>query len=199
MVFALVFVQSWTTVQGQKLELLFIGDVMGHDAQINSAYDSAQERFDYQEVFKPLSPIIGSADYARAILEVTLAGALCGYPKFSSPDDLAVALKTSGVDALVTANNHSCDRGLRGVVRTLDVLDSLGIDHTGIYRNPEEQVISHLCRSTKTISVSVLTTYGTNGMPIPKGTVVNLIDTLQMADIKRAKAENHCHLVVFMH
>jgi poly-gamma-glutamate capsule biosynthesis protein CapA/YwtB (metallophosphatase superfamily) len=187
----------------QQLELLFIGDVMGHDAQINAAYDSTKERFDYQKVFEPLSDIMRSADFTIANLEVTLAGQpYGGYPKFSSPDELAVALKTNGVDALVTANNHSCDLGKVGVVRTIDVLDSLDIAHTGTFRSATE-------RSTKPfmlleengIRVGILNyTYGTNGMPIPKGTVVNLIDTLQMQqDIAYAQRQSLDHLVVFMH
>lgn len=187
----------------QKLELLFIGDVMGHDAQINSAYDSSKQAFDYNEVFAPISGIMSSADFTIANLEVTLAGKpYGGYPKFSSPDEMVVALKNHGVDALVTANNHSCDRGKQGVLRTLDVLDSLGIHHTGTFRNAMEKAEQNLMiLSQNDIRVGILNyTYGTNGIPVPKGTEVNLIDTLQMkGDIALAKQQALDHLLVFLH
>ena len=48
----------------------------------------------------------------------------------SAPDDLAGALKRASVDILVTANNHSLDKGINGLIRTINVLDSLYINHT---------------------------------------------------------------------
>ena len=40
-------------------------------------------------------------------------GHLAGYPAFSAPDDFAKALNAS-IDILVTANNHSFDKGVSG-------------------------------------------------------------------------------------
>ncbi|MCK7539175.1 MAG: CapA family protein [Marinilabiliales bacterium] len=77
------------------------------------------------------------ADVAIGNLEVTLGGApYKGYPAFSSPDALAVACRNAGFDILVTANNHSADRGTKGLVRTIRVLDSLGIQ---AYRHMDQQ------------------------------------------------------------
>ena len=101
---------------------------MGHGPQIKSAWQENKKQYEYSEVFNPLDDIISSVDFAIGNLEVTLAGEpFKGYPQFSSPDELAVACKNSGMDVLVTANNHSCDRKNKGVIRTLDVLDSLNI------------------------------------------------------------------------
>ena len=98
-----------------SVTLLFIGDVMGHDSQIESAFDKNKKTHDYNPVFKNVESIIKKADFAIANLEVTLAGKpYKGYPQFSSPDELAIACKESGIDVLVTANNHSCDRRKKG-------------------------------------------------------------------------------------
>ena len=76
---------------------------MGHGPQIRSAWQENKEQYDYSEVFNPLENIISSVDFAIANLEVTLAGKpFKGYPQFSSPDELAVACKNSGMDVLVT-------------------------------------------------------------------------------------------------
>jgi len=55
-----------------------------------------------------------------------------------APDDFAKALKDASIDILVTANNHSFDKGVSGVVRTIKVLDSLYINHTGTFKNFED-------------------------------------------------------------
>ena len=92
---------------------------MGHDSQIESAFDKDKKTYDYNPVFKNVESIIKKADFAIANLEVTLAGKpYKGYPQFSSPDELAIACKESGIDVLVTANNHSCDRRKKGLLRT---------------------------------------------------------------------------------
>ena len=117
-----------------SLTLTFIGDIMGHTSQIKSAFNSDSNTYDYRDVFSKMPSVIKSSDFAIANLEVTLAGKpYTGYPSFSSPDELAVACKESGIDVLVTANNHSCDKGKKGILRTIKVLDSLKIKHTGTF------------------------------------------------------------------
>ncbi|MDH5610367.1 MAG: CapA family protein, partial [Cyclobacteriaceae bacterium] len=187
----------------ETVSLLFIGDVMGHGSQINAAYDSTTGTYDYEPVFEKIKPVIAAADFAIANLEVTLGGTpYKGYPTFSSPDELALACKNSGIDALVTANNHSCDRAKKGIVRTLDRLDSLQIGHTGTFRDSLERDSSNLLILTKgSIRLGMLNyTYGTNGLPIPSPTVVNLMDTAQMKlDIIRSKSDSLDKLIVFLH
>ncbi|MHA7102472.1 CapA family protein [Roseivirga pacifica] len=194
---------SEAKAQKTQIDLLFIGDVMGHDAQIVSAYDSATQVFGYNEVFAPIQHLMQAPDFTIANLEVTLAGApYGGYPQFSSPDELAVALKNSGVDVLVTANNHSVDRRKQGILRTIDVLDSLEIQHTGTFKDDVDRAKNNLLLLEKNdIKLGLLNyTYGTNGIPVPAPTVVNLIDTTAMKeDILLAKQQSLDKLIVFLH
>ncbi len=185
------------------MTLLFIGDIMGHDAQIISAYDSITQSYYYDEVLEPLKPILEKPDFTIANLEVTLAGKPHkGYPQFSSPDELALACKDAGMDVLVTANNHSCDRGKQGILRTCDVLDFQGLKHTGTFRNQaDKDTMNLLILENGNIKVGLLNyTYGTNGLPFPKPSIVNLIDLDSMKkDIDKAKNENLDKLIVMMH
>ena len=154
------------SVLSQEISFLFMGDIMGHRPQIRSAWQEETKKYDYEEVFSPLEDIIWSSDFAIANLEVTLAGGpYTGYPQFSSPDELAVACKNSGMDVLVTANNHSCDRKNKGIIRTVNVLDSLNILHTGTFKDLGERESKNLLILSKDgIKVGVLNyTYGTNG------------------------------------
>lgn len=185
------------------MSLIFIGDIMGHDSQIKAAYYNDTKSYNYDEVFSKVAPIIKKADFAIANLEVTLAGKpYTGYPQFCSPDELASACKKSGIDVLVTANNHSCDKGLKGVVRTIDVLDDLELKHTGTFKDITERNKRNLITLEKDgIKIGLLNyTYGTNYIPTPLPTQVNRIDKQVMAkDIKNAKSKSLDKLIVMIH
>lgn len=199
----LLLTPGYSQSDTSRMTLTFAGDVMGHDTQIRSAYNDQTNDFDYNRVFKYITPHLSPADFTLANLEVTLGiTPYKGYPQFSSPPALASALKNAGVDVLVTANNHSCDRGGKGIVRTLDILDSLKIDHTGTFRNREErQKFQPLILEKNGIRVAVLNyAYGTNGIPVPSPTIVNLIDKKNiLADIEQAKKGYVDKILVFMH
>jgi len=186
-----------------SLSFIFMGDIMGHDPQIASAFNPAKGAYNYEGVFRKVSHIIRTADFAIANLEVTLAGEpYAGYPQFSSPDALAVACKKNGIDVLVTANNHSCDRAKKGLLRTIHVLDSLEIPHTGTFKDAEERNRKNLLiLDRNNIRVGLLNyTYGTNGLPTPKPTMVNRIDTLTMlSDIRKSRANSLDKLIVMIH
>lgn len=175
---------------------------MGHEPQITAARKS-DGTYDYGSNYRLVQSYIQQADWAMTNLEVTLAGApYTGYPTFSSPDALALALKNAGFDVLQTANNHTCDKGLKGVIRTLDVLDSLGLDHLGSYRNPEEREKQYpYIKTVNGIRLCFLNySYGTNGLPIPEGTVVNLIDTAVIRkDLEKAKQKSTDFIICTFH
>lgn len=189
--------------QDSTLTLLFAGDIMGHDGQISSAFDVTTKSYSYDNVFKYISPVISSADLAIGNLEVTLAGPpYKGYPAFSSPDELAASCKKAGFDILVTANNHSADKGPRGIKRTINVLDSLIIPHTGTWMNSTERdTLSPLIVERKGIRLALLNyTYGTNGIVVPPPAIVSYIDTSRIAtDIKKAHDKNADLVIVFIH
>jgi len=185
------------------LTLLFAGDIMGHDGQIFSARNDSSGTYEYDSVFRHIAPFISSVDVATGNLEVTMGGPpYKGYPAFSSPDELAVACRNAGFDILGTANNHSADRGSRGIFRTLRVLDSLGIRHTGTWASPEERdIISPLMICHEQMRIALLAyTYGTNGIVVPPPATVAYIDTIRAAaDIRRAEWLGADRTIIFIH
>jgi hypothetical protein len=198
-----IIIASHFSFGQDSLSLLFIGDVMQHGPQITSAYDATSKSYDYNDSYAYLRELMSSTDITIANLEYTLAGApYTGYPMFSAPDESAVALQSAGVDILVTANNHTCDRRKKGVIRTIDVLDSIGLSHTGSFRNQAEKefLYPHIIERNGMKLALLNYTYGTNGMPIENPVVVNLIDTaLIKKDILKAKSLNVDKIIAFLH
>ncbi len=176
---------------------------MGHDEQIWSAENRETHQYDYTDVFQYVRNMISEADIAIGNLEVTLAGPpYKGYPQFSSPAALAVACKEAGIDCFVTANNHSADRGRKGIESTIYRLDSIGIPHTGTFINNETRdSLYPLIIEKKGRKIALLNyTYGTNGIPVPSPCVVNLLDKEIVAnDIAKAKSRNPDLIVLFLH
>jgi len=186
-----------------KISLLFMGDIMGHDEQIWSAENRETHLYNYDDVFQYIKPVIMASDIAIANFEVTLAGPpYTGYPQFSSPADLAVAVKNAGIDYLVTANNHAADRGRKGIISTINKLDSLGIPHTGTFLNSAcRDSLSPLIIHKDGTSLALLNyTFSTNGIVVPEPVIVNMLDKeLITKDVNKAKEKNADFIILFLH
>jgi len=195
------WVRKLYSPQTDTVSLIFIGDIMQHGPQLTAA--KTPEGYHYLPCFAPLAPRLQAADLSVANIETVFAGApYAGYPVFSSPDALIPDLKTSGIQLLLTANNHLCDRGAKGLTRSLDLFDSTGILHTGLFRSPQERKERYpLLVDRKGIRIAILSySYGTNGFPVPHPFVFNHIDTAQIAaDILKAQRMLPDFIVACMH
>ncbi len=185
-----------------RITLLFAGDIMQHAPQIHGALQ-ADGTYDYTECFRFISSEISDADVSIANFETTLAGPpYTGYPTFSCPDELLRDCKAAGFDIFLTANNHTCDKGKRGIERTIEMMDSMKVSHLGTYTDSttRQQQYPFVLERNGFKIVLLNYTYGTNGIPVPQPDVVNIIDTMQIAnDIAEAKRMNPDAIIAFMH
>ena len=160
------------------VNLTFVGDAMQHAPQITAA-QQPDGTYDYSPCFQYLEDDIRWADLAVVNLECPLGGKpYTGYPCFSAPDSYALQLRDVGFDLFLTANNHCLDRRDKGLMRTCQALDSMGISHIGTYRDQQERdkIIPHIV-TVKDMKIAFLDyTYGTNGIPIQGDVVVDFID-----------------------
>ena len=183
-----------------SVELLFAGDAMQHQAQLDQAKSAGGGTHDYDGCFSLIAPEITKADYAVVNLEVPLGGGpdYSGYPCFSAPDSYAVAMKDAGFDMMLTANNHCLDRSDKGARRTLAALDSLGIDHIGTYHDKAQRdSLVPFVKDIKGIRFGFLNyTYGTNGIEPKKGTEVALIDREKIAEEMKAARDAGAEILV---
>jgi len=197
-----------STDQADTLKLLFLGDIMQHQAQLDAARVKGEssnnpQSYDYSSYFKYLKNRFDKVDMRIANMETTFAKPpYSGYPNFSSPHSLISDSNRGGIDLFLTANNHICDKGGRGLAETIDIYDSLKVLYTGIYRNPQEEVKKNpLIIELKGIRVAFLNyTFGTNGIPVPQPFVVKLMDTTSAKrDLIRTKELNPDFIVICLH
>ena len=165
-----------------RVNLCAFGDVMAHDGTYEAA--RIDDGFDFDYMFADLLPYTRQADYLFGNLETVFAGKERGYstyPAFNTPEQMGQSLaRVLGVDLLSTANNHCMDRGVSGLVQTLDQLDEYGIAHTGTYRSEEESRELFIAEINGARIAFLSYTYGLNGAR-PNQYSVNIIskDTLR--------------------
>ena len=190
--------------QTERIRLIFAGDIMGHDTQLKGAWrDGGDSYYNFAPTFQWVKDYISSADIAVANFEVTLAGEpYTGYPAFSSPLSLAVALKDAGFDIFVTANNHILDRGVKGLEKTLDALENLGIAHTGSFKDSRSRITNYpLIIERKGFRLAFLNyTYGTNMSVAKPPVIVNYLDTARIVDdLNKARELNVDYTIACVH
>ena len=188
--------------QRQQVSLLFVGDLMQHQAQIDAALQ-ADSSYAYDHCFALVKDDILRADLAIGNFETTLGGKpYKGYPQFSSPDEYLHAIKEAGFDILSTANNHSLDRRRKGLERTLTLIDSAGLAAVGTYRDAHDRQERYpLLVEKNGVRIAFLcATYGTNGIGITAPNIVNSLDREELAaDIRAARAMKPAALIALLH
>ena len=185
-----------------RAELLFAGDLMQHQSQLDAARQP-DGTYSYSPCYRHIKEYVSKANVAVANLETVIAGKpYGGYPSFCAPDSFLYAAIDAGFDIMLLANNHCLDRGRRGILCTLDKLDSLNIVHCGVYRDSieREKRYPHIIKS-RNMRIALLNyTYGTNGIPSPSPIVVNLIDKEAIArDIEKARSMRPDAIIACMH
>lgn len=147
------------------MKITVLGDIMCEPSVLKGARRS-DGSYNFDGLFVKLAPLLAESDYTVANLESPLAGEAAGYTDdyyvFNAPDALADAMKKAGIAAVSTANNHVFDRGMAGLIRTLEVLDSRGIGHTGTFApgTPRQEAFRFTVGDTRIALVAY--TYGTN-------------------------------------
>ncbi|MCH5221837.1 MAG: CapA family protein [Muribaculaceae bacterium] len=198
-----VFVSIVSLLSGYgDTELLFVGDAMQHQGQLNAARKS-DSSYDYSSYFSAIKPLVSAADYAVVNLETPVgAGTHTGYPCFYAPTEFVDALKDAGFDLFLTANNHTLDRGTHGLKSTISELNKRSLDHIGTYCDSTSRSMAlPMIKGINGFRLGFLNyTYGTNGLSPRDGVVVDYINRAQIkADVEAAKAAGAEMLCVCIH
>lgn len=198
------YLGSLFTPRADTLKLVFAGDIMQHKEQLSAALIKGRppgksSSYDYSEYFTHLKKILSGADLRVANMETTFSGGeFSGYPTFASPESLLEESFKSGFNLFLTANNHICDKGKRGLEYTISAYEKRGIPYTGISRDSATRSeINPYITIIKGFKIAILNyTYGTNGIKVPQPYLVNLLDSTKIEkDVRSAQSAN-CDIII---
>lgn len=185
-----------------SLRIMLVGDLLQSNTQIAAAYDNVNKYYDYSNCFRFVQPLFGVSDIVIGNLETTFSGKpFSGNPYYSAPDQFALSLKFAGINCLMTANDHCADRDKEGIERTIHVLDSFGIKHTGTFLNRENKLMNNpLVVERNGFKVAVLNyTFGTK-YTVADTNMVNLINPEKIKrDLFETKKLHPDFTIVYMH
>ena len=114
--------------------ITIVGDIMC-ERPVLKAGKQKDGRYDFTPIFEKIKPMFAESDYVIGNLEFPVAGEDLTYGDsffvFNAPDEYAVAVKDAGIDLVSTINNHTLDRDIEGIIRTMKTLDRIGLPYVG--------------------------------------------------------------------
>ena len=179
----------------QTITIGAIGDILIH----TRVYEDARtgDSYDFKRMLAPVKKMLEEPDFTIANQESLAGGSqlgLSGYPAFNSPYEITDALQDAGIDLVTLANNHSLDKGEKGIQSSLAYYDKIGMPYVGMHKD-ESDASTERILSIQGIKVGFLSyTYGTNGIQVPDGKdyLVNYLEDKKIiSDLKsmRDKAD----------
>ena len=132
---------------------------------------SGGAEYDYGETFVDVAYLFADADLAA----INLEGNLCGAPygsNASAPQSLMTALDYAGVDMVQLANSYSINRGISGLISTIDGVSQAGMEPLGVFRDQAEFDRKHGISlfEVQGVRIAVVSfTKGMDGTTLPPG------------------------------
>lgn len=190
-----------------ELSLIMVGDALLHKSVYEDAKNNAAKNGNGEYDFMPMLENMNNVkkyDLAFYNQETILGGKELGlstYPAFNSPQEFGLNMLSLGFNLVSLANNHTLDRGEKAIENSLRFWRDKEALSAGSYENFTHKNTPNV-REKNGIKYTMLAyTYGTNGIPLPKGKeyLVNVY-TKQMLenDIKKVR-DKVDFLMVSMH
>lgn len=191
-------------LEKKEITITCWGDYMNHITQIRQAKAT---NYDFTDSFAVIKDIVGKSDLSIVNLETTIAkdeSDMSGYPEFATHENVIKAFKETGFDVISTANNHAYDRRLKGIDRTVDVIEKYDLKRTGTFK--ENESTNPLIVDVKGIKVGffsysqMLNGYEKLMLNSGRDTAVNLIDMDKIKKDVDYLKENHADMIMcYMH
>lgn len=146
----------------KKAKLTFSGDIM-LDNQTIHLYKTESNKYNFDIMFSDIKDFLNQSDFVVGNLETPITinnnELKCQQYRFTSPIEFAKAVKNAGFNLVTTANNHCLDNGIEGIKKTIDSLNKIKLENTGISYGDEELKLHNI----NGIKIAILSyTYGTN-------------------------------------
>src|SRR5690625_2818116 len=123
-----------------KVTIGATGDILLH----KRVYEKARQKdgsFDFTDMFENVKHLFKEEELIIVNQESIIAGEELGlsfFPRFNSPVEIGYQLKNLNVDLVNIANNHTLDRGEKGVLKSIENWEKIGLPYVGAYKSWED-------------------------------------------------------------
>ena len=126
-----------------EIRIQFAGDVLLHSGfGIVDVARIGEDIYDFRPYLRDIAPYIdGELAIINMETPVDAHGGnqgIASFPLFNVPFEILEALQYAGFNHLISANNHSFDKGWSGLINTVASFERAGIGHTGVHTTEEE-------------------------------------------------------------
>lgn len=127
----------------ETIRLAFAGDLVGQAGLTTDAQrtgDDGAVTYDFSEELDGVRTSLEGTDLAACTLVSSLTDS-GGYDAYTMPGAVADALKDAGFDLVNAASDHILDRGLDGLMETVDILRRSGLGVLGAYDSANRSLL----------------------------------------------------------
>lgn len=130
-----------------KARILFAGDITCFEKQIEEA-KTGKDEYDFDYIFEKVKGIFAQSDLAIGNLETMIVPEapyrteqIVSEQAFmcNAPLQFLDAVRKTGFDCLVNANNHDYDTGAVGIGVTIDYINQMGMFQTGTFKTDRKR------------------------------------------------------------
>lgn len=187
---------------GESMTIGAVGDVLLHGPLQKQGY-----KIGFASMWKTLLPFMEGPDMMYANLEGPAAAGISsggkqvadpglvfdgkvytGYPLFNYNPIIIKELQDGGVDIVSTANNHSLDRGAKGIRKTMEALEGYGMPYSGT-RYTDDDPYHTITKNGSWTLAWIACAYDTNGIPDKEDIVLDCYDGRVSQLIKELKSQ----------
>lgn len=183
----------------RTLHLMIAGNIYQTERHIDYAFDNTTGKYNFRNELKYIQPILGLGDITIANLKTSFGGDIKNM--YSSPDEFALAIKYSGIGAVMHANLHTANVDRSSMKRTREMLYDFGMYHTGSFADNFQRTGNYpLIINKKGFRIAILN-YGNIGKrpSISRDFVINEIDRNAIErDMRMARANKPDFTIVYL-
>ncbi len=155
----------------KRMSLVAVGDALIHGAVYMDA-DIGGGNYDFSKMFTEVAPLIKDYDLKYYNQETIIGGKNLGvshYPRFNSPDEIALNLMDIGFNLVSLANNHTMDMGEEGILYSVNFWRNKDVVVSGQSDSFEDRDNIKIYEQNGIKYAFISYTEMTNGLPVPAG------------------------------
>lgn len=187
----------------KRMSLVAVGDALIHGAVYLDA-SLGNGNYDFSSMFTDIAPLIKDYDLRYYNQETIIGGKELGvshYPRFNSPDEIALNLVDIGFNLVSLANNHSLDKGEEGILNSVKFWKEQDAVVSGQANSFEDRNNIQVYEQNGIKYAFIAYTDTTNGLSVPSGKeyLINVYsDEQAKEDIEKIKDKVDV-IIVSMH